>query len=61
MGDNAPALGLPPNTKQVADGGVDGRGMLYDQPENWESQLTLAQVKSGKFNINDLRAFVGGR
>ena len=51
--------GFAPNTKQVADGGVDGRGMLYDQPENWESQLALAQVKGGRFSIDGLRAFVG--
>ena len=50
--------GFAPNTKQVADGGVDGRGMLFDQPDDWESRLALAQVKGGKFNADALRAFI---
>ena len=50
--------GFVPNTKQVADGGIDGRGKLYDKPDNRDSDLALAQVKGGKFNIKDLRAFV---
>ncbi len=51
--------GFIPNTKQVADGGVDGRATLYDQPDNWESKLALAQVKGGRFNISSLRDFIG--
>ena len=51
--------GFAPNTKQVADGGVDGRGMLFDQPDDWESRLALAQVKGGKFSAGALRDFIG--
>ena len=47
-----------PNVKQVADGGVDGRGTLYDRPDDYDSKLALAQVKGGKFVIDALRAFV---
>ena len=51
--------GFVPNTKQVADGGVDGRATIYDEPENWESKLALAQVKGGRFNLSSLRDFIG--
>ena len=51
--------GFAPNTKQVADGGVDGRGMLFDQPDDWDSRLALAQVKGGKFSASALRDFIG--
>ena len=50
--------GFAPNTKQVADGGVDGRATIADQPSNWESKLALAQIKGGKFNIDSLCAFI---
>ncbi|MCY4171346.1 MAG: site-specific DNA-methyltransferase [Bacteroidetes bacterium] len=50
--------GFAPNTKQVADGGVDGRATIADQPSNWESKLALAQIKGGKFNIDHLCAFI---
>lgn len=49
--------GFVPNTKQVADGGVDGRGKLADQPINHKSKLALAQVKGGKFSLGGLRDF----
>ncbi|MDE0022658.1 MAG: DNA methyltransferase [Candidatus Poribacteria bacterium] len=51
--------GFAPNTKQVADGGVDGRGMLFDQPDDWDSRLALAQVKGGRFSASALRDFIG--
>ena len=51
--------GFAPNTKQVADGGVDGRGMLFDQPDDWDSRLALAQVKGGRFAAGALRDFIG--
>ena len=51
--------GFAPNTKQVADGGVDGRGMLFDQPDDWDSRLALAQVKGGRFTAGALRDFIG--
>ncbi len=50
--------GFIPNTKQVADSGVDGRGTLYDQPDEWDSTLALAQVKGGKFTLSALRDFI---
>ncbi len=51
--------GFAPNTKQVADGGVDGRAKLALPPaEKHYSRWAYAQVKGGKtFSINDLRAF----
>ena len=50
--------GFVPNTKQVADGGVDGRARLAVQPDDWDTRLALAQVKGGKHApIDGLRAF----
>lgn len=49
--------GFVPNTKQVADGGVDGRGKLADKPVNHKSKLALAQVKGGQFSLSGLRDF----
>ena len=51
--------GFAANTKQVADGGVDGRGTLAMKPDDWESRLALAQVKGGKHNASALRDFCG--
>ena len=51
--------GFVPNTKQVADGGIDGRGTLALQPEDWDSRLALAQVKGGKHSASMLRDFCG--
>ena len=50
--------GFAPNTKQVGDGGVDGRGKLAYMPDGLVSRLALAQAKSGKFNLDSLRAFL---
>lgn len=50
--------GFVPNTKQVADGGVDGRATITHMPENLNSRLALAQIKGGKFLIDHLRAFI---
>ncbi len=50
--------GFVPNTRQVADGGVDGRARLAVQPDDWTSRLALAQVKGGtRRPIDGLRAF----
>ena len=49
--------GFAPNTRQVADGGVDGRATLNAQPDNFDSRLALAQVKGGNFNLEGLRSF----
>lgn len=46
--------GLVPNSKQVGDRGVDGRGYLLNQ----DNKLVLAQVKGGKYNASHLRDFL---
>ena len=51
--------GFVPNTKQVADGGIDGRATLAIKPDDWDSTLALAQVKSGKHSASMLRDFCG--
>ena len=48
-----------PNTKQVGDGGVDGRAVLATKPDDYDSRLALAQIKGGKFNLSALRDFIG--
>ncbi len=50
--------GFIPNTKQVADGGVDGRATLAQKPDNYDSRLALAQVKGGKHSLSALRDFI---
>lgn len=51
--------GFAPNTRQVADGGVDGRAMLATKPDNHDSRLALAQIKGGRFSLSALRDFIG--
>ena len=51
--------GFVPNTKQVADGGVDGRATIAQKPDDHPSRLALAQVKGGKFSLSGLRDFLG--
>ena len=50
--------GFAPNDRQRGDGGVDGRAMLLNQPENHESRLALAQVKGGAFQLSAFRDFL---
>jgi len=50
--------GFVPNAKQIGDGGIDGRATIANKPVNWENKLALAQVKSGKFSLGDLRDFM---
>ncbi len=50
--------GFRPNTKKVADGGVDGRAILATKPDNYDSRLALAQIKGGKFSLSTLRDFI---
>lgn len=50
--------GFAPNTKQVGDGGIDGRAKLANKPDNFDSRLALAQVKGGKFSLSTLRDFI---
>jgi DNA modification methylase len=49
--------GFAPNTRQVADGGVDGRATLATKPSDHPSRLALAQVKGGRFSLSHLRDF----
>ena len=51
--------GFVPNTRQVADGGIDGRATLAIPPDDWNSRLALAQVKGGKHHASALRDFCG--
>ncbi len=52
--------GFRANTKQVADGGVDGRGRIADKPDDDNlKRWALAQVKGGHFNLSGLRDFIG--
>lgn len=48
--------GLAPNSKQVADRGIDGYGRIFNFPGR--NNLVVAQVKSGKFNRSQLRDFL---
>ena len=54
--------GLIPNTRQVGDRGIDGRGMITDTPDPTDGKqydrLVLAQVKSGRFSLSGLRDFI---
>jgi len=50
--------GFAPNTKQGADGGVDGRATIAHMPDNRKSELALSQVKGGKFSLSALRDFI---
>ena len=49
--------GFQPNTKQVADSGIDGWGNLFYEPEDYSRQA-LAQVKGGTFRLSELRDFL---
>ena len=51
--------GFAPNTKQVGDGGIDGRATLATKPDDYNSRLALAQIKGGKFSLSHLRDFIG--
>lgn len=46
--------GLAPNSKQVGDQGIDGRGYLLNHSPN----LVLAQVKGGRFSMSQFRDFL---
>ena len=49
--------GFEPNEKQTGDGGIDGRGLLLHPPDG-KSRLCVAQVKSGNFTPDSLRALL---
>jgi len=50
--------GLAPNYKQRGDRGIDGRGNLALEPDDFDSDLVLAQVKAGKPALGQLRDFL---
>lgn len=50
--------GLVPNYKQRGDRGIDGRGNLALEPDDFDSDLVLAQVKAGKPALGQLRDFL---
>lgn len=49
--------GMLPNSKQRGDGGVDGRGTVYNYIQGSKG-LVLAQVKGGHFSLSQLRDFL---
>ena len=49
--------GFEPNDKQTGDGGIDGRGYLLNPPDD-EKGRCVAQVKSGGFTPDNLRALL---
>ena len=49
-------VGLAPNTKQVGDSGIDGRGKVAGTA-NVGNGLVLAQVKGGHVTVDAVRAF----
>ncbi|MDE0075366.1 MAG: site-specific DNA-methyltransferase [Gammaproteobacteria bacterium] len=51
--------GLAPNDQQVGDGGIDGVGYLLAKPDNGATDQVLAQVKGGKYQLGQLRDFLG--
>ena len=55
--------GFRPNQRQTGDGGIDGE-MRFEKPNGLgrrssESGRAIAQVKSGRWTLNDLRALIG--
>ena len=55
--------GFRPNQRQTGDGGIDGE-MRFEKPSgpgrrSSESGRVIAQVKSGRWTLNDLRALIG--
>ena len=49
---------MVPNDQQVGDGGIDGVGCLLAKPENI-TDMVLAQIKGGKYQLDHLRDFMG--
>lgn len=50
-------FGLAPNEVKTGDGGVDGRGKFLNEIEGFAYRGVLAQVKSGTFGMDAVRAF----
>lgn len=50
-------IGMKGNIKQSSDGGIDGYGRLLGHDEDGRD-IVIAQVKSGKFSVENVRSFV---
>ena len=50
--------GLAANDVRSGDRGIDGRGTLVNRPAGAKSNVVLAQVKGGRFQMNHLRDFL---
>ncbi len=50
--------GLAANDVKHGDRGIDGRGMLVTKPAGAASNVVLAQVKGGRFQMSHLRDFL---
>ena len=50
--------GLAANDVRSGDRGIDGRGVLVTKPEGAASNVVLAQVKGGRFQLSHLRDFL---
>ena len=50
--------GLAANDVRSGDRGIDGRGMLVTKPAGATSNVVLAQVKGGRFQLSHLRDFL---
>ena len=50
--------GLAANDVKRGDRGIDGRGMLVTKPAGATSNVVLAQVKGGRFQLSHLRDFL---
>lgn len=48
--------GIVPNSKQVGDGGIDGRGKIWTTLDL--KGTVLVQIKGGKFSLSSLRDFL---
>ena len=51
-------IGIISNKIKNHDGGIDGSGLLYGETEDGDDKI-IVQVKGGKFNIDQVRAFKG--
>ena len=50
-------IGIEPNAKESGDGGIDGASRLVDDPQDYYESFALAQVKSGNWKLDHVRAF----
>ena len=50
-------IGMESNPKRSSDGGIDGAGRFVDDPQDYYESFALAQVKSGNWELDHVRAF----